>query len=54
MKTTKTKTMISAALVIVRALLARPPATDVSVSPVAEKRSRMRLSRKISAIIPLT
>jgi hypothetical protein len=47
-KTAKTATMISAALVIVRALVDSPSATARRVSPVASKRSRIRLRRKTS------
>jgi hypothetical protein len=47
-KTAKTATMISAALVIVRALVDSPSATARRVSPVASKRSRIRRRRKTS------
>jgi hypothetical protein len=46
--TAKTAPMMSAALVIVRALVERPSATARRVSPVALNRSRMRLGRNAS------
>ena len=47
-KVANTAHMMSAALVIVRALLASPPATAERVSAPAPKRSLMRLSRNTS------
>ena len=47
-KIANTATMISAALVIVPALAARPWATAVRLSPVAWNRSLMRDSMKTS------
>ena len=47
-KDPKTQTMMAAAAVMTRAVLARPSATDVAFTPVRSHSSRIRDSRNTS------